>query len=73
MKSRKTVSDGLMNSREVATFLNIHENTVYSWVRDGELPALRLGGTTKHKLRFLRKDIDEWIQTKRVQVQRRKS
>lgn len=28
---------------QAATILNVHPNTVWAWVRSGELPAIRLG------------------------------
>lgn len=49
--------DEVMNVREVAEFLHVHEMTIYKLVKDGTLPAFKVGG----QWRFKRELLDEWI------------
>jgi excisionase family DNA binding protein len=46
-----------MTVRDLARYLDCHQGTIYRLVRQGELPAFRLGGSW----RFRRDQIDEWI------------
>ncbi len=50
--------DEIMTIPEVAEYLRLGESTVYRLVRDGELPAFRVGG----KWRFHRKRLEHWIE-----------
>lgn len=43
--------------KDVANMLQIKRCTLYLWVAQGKLPALRLGGL----IRFRREDIDKWL------------
>jgi PTS system nitrogen regulatory IIA component len=45
--------------REVAKLLNVSEQTVYRWARDGSLPAHRVGD----QYRFNRVELQEWAAT----------
>jgi len=53
------MSEGLMNTKEVAHYLGIHEKQVYALVKDGKVPATRVTG----KWVFPKKLVDEWIET----------
>jgi excisionase family DNA binding protein len=44
----------LLTLDEVAAYVRVHRNTVYRWVRTGQLPALQVGATW----RVRRSDID---------------
>ncbi len=48
----------MMNTREVAAYLGIHEKQVYVLVKRGAIPATRVTG----KYVFPRRVIDEWIE-----------
>jgi PTS system nitrogen regulatory IIA component len=45
--------------RDVASLLNVSEQTVYRWVKNGTLPAHRLGD----QFRFNRVELQEWAAT----------
>ena len=47
-----------MTVREVASYLNVDEKTVYRLAQKGELPGFKVAGTW----RFKREDIDRWIE-----------
>lgn len=49
----------LMNTKEVAKYLDIHEKQVYALIKSGRIPATRATG----KWIFPRKLIDEWIES----------
>ena len=48
--------DELLNVRETAKLLGIHENTVRNWVKSGALPDSRIPGSNFH--RFRRADVE---------------
>jgi excisionase family DNA binding protein len=52
------MSDEMMNTREVARYLDIHEKQVYALIKTGKVPASRVTG----KWLFPKKVIDEWIE-----------
>jgi putative molybdopterin biosynthesis protein len=52
------MSDELMNTKEVAQYLDIHEKQVYGLIKAGRIPSTRVTG----KWIFPRKLIDEWIE-----------
>lgn len=53
------MSDELMNTKEVADYLDIHEKQVYALIKTGRIPCTRVTG----KWIFPKKFIDEWIET----------
>jgi excisionase family DNA binding protein len=56
------MSEEMMNTREVARYLDIHEKQVYALIKTGRMPATRVTG----KWIFPRKVIDQWIETNAV-------
>ncbi len=52
------MSEELMNTKEVARYLNIHEKQIYALIRAGRIPATRVTG----KWLFPKKVLDEWIE-----------
>ncbi len=52
------MSDEMMNTREVARYLDIHEKQVYALIKAGRMPATRVTG----KWIFPRRVIDQWIE-----------
>jgi putative molybdopterin biosynthesis protein len=52
------MSDEMMNTKEVAGYLGIHEKQVYALIKTGRMPATRVTG----KWIFPRKLIDGWIE-----------
>jgi putative molybdopterin biosynthesis protein len=53
------MSGDIMNTKDVAEYLGIHEKQVYALIRAGRIPATRVTG----KWIFPKKLIDEWIET----------
>lgn len=51
------MSDELMNTKEVARYLDIHEKQVYALIKAGRIPATRITG----KWIFPKTLIDEWL------------
>jgi excisionase family DNA binding protein len=56
------MSEDMMNTKEVAQYLGIHEKQVYALVRESRIPATRVTG----KWIFPKKLIDEWIETSAI-------
>lgn len=54
----------LLTARAVAELLDVTPETVLRWVRRGELPAVRLPGTVRGRLRFRVEDVDAWIEAR---------
>ena len=50
--------------QEVAQLLRISESTVRSYIRNGQLPCLKLGAGRSAAVRVRRIDIDELVQYK---------
>ncbi len=48
----------IMTVPEVARYLRVHAITVYRMIRQGELPAIRVG----RGWRFKKEDIERWLQ-----------
>ena len=53
------MSEEVMNTKEVARYLDIHEKQVYGLIKSGRIPATRVTG----KWIFPKRLIDEWIET----------
>lgn len=52
----------LLTARELAEELGVTAETVLRWTRAGELPAVRLPGTARGRLRYRRADVDVWLE-----------
>jgi excisionase family DNA binding protein len=48
----------LMDIKEVSTWLHLKPSTLYLWVSQGKIPALKIHGV----IRFQRDVIEQWIQ-----------
>jgi excisionase family DNA binding protein len=57
MGNEGDVMKPVMTARDVATFLDVDEITVYRLARKGELPAFKVGG----QWRFDRNTLDQWM------------
>lgn len=49
-------------AREVAEMLKVHERTISRWIKDGRLPAIRLG----NRYRISRQDLEKFLQDRRT-------
>ncbi len=47
----------LLTIDEVAEFLHVNPMTVYAWVKEGKIPAFKIGKVW----RFRKTEIDEWL------------
>ncbi|MCX5719986.1 MAG: helix-turn-helix domain-containing protein [Nitrospirae bacterium] len=47
----------LLTIDEVAEFLHVNPMTVYVWVKDGKIPAFKIGKVW----RFRKSEIDNWL------------
>jgi PTS system nitrogen regulatory IIA component len=47
----------LLTIDEVAVFLHMNPMTVYAWVKDGRIPAFKIGRVW----RFRKTEIEEWL------------
>ena len=59
---RITAQDDILIAPELAQWLRIGLSTTYEWAKTGKIPCIKLHGL----LRFLRKDIEEWLTAQRV-------
>ena len=51
-----------MTVKELSDYLRLDRMTIYKMLKDGSIPASRIG----HQWRFFRDDIDKWIRSKRI-------
>ena len=56
------VKNDLLTSEQVAEALQIHVLTVYGYIKQGKLPAIRFG----RKYRILPEDLHQFIEANRV-------
>lgn len=61
MASEK-LRDKWFNIEDVAEYLSITEETARTWLKEGKLPAYRVGKRFKFKL----SDIDEWVRSGKI-------
>ncbi len=52
----------LLKIGEVARYLQVRRPTIYRWIREGRIPALRVGT----RWRFRKEDIDWWVEIEDV-------
>ncbi|MCI0417630.1 MAG: helix-turn-helix domain-containing protein, partial [Acidobacteria bacterium] len=51
------MADELMTAPELAKYLKVELRTVYRYLKDAQLPAIRMGG----RWRFRKDDVDRWL------------
>ncbi|MCB9073728.1 MAG: helix-turn-helix domain-containing protein [Bdellovibrionaceae bacterium] len=61
--------ENLLTVKDVAQMLGVSPKTVYEWVKLNRIPAVRLG----RALRFDKQKIAEWLRTKGVHYDKKKS
>lgn len=54
------MTNKLMTTDEMASYLKMHVMTIYKLLETGEIPALKVG----RKWRFKKETIDEWVKKK---------
>jgi len=60
VSSRATKDNGLWTPGDLADYLSVKENLIKYWVRNREIPFVRLG----RQIRFVPQDVFEWIAAK---------
>ena len=51
-----------MTVKELSDYLRLDRMTIYKMLKEGSIPASRIG----HQWRYFRDDIDKWIRSKRI-------
>jgi excisionase family DNA binding protein len=54
----------LMNIDELADYLRIQRQTIYNWLNQGKISGIKVGGVW----RFDRKDVDDWLRSRRRSI-----
>jgi excisionase family DNA binding protein len=54
---KSTTGPRVLTVRELAGYLRVHQSTVYRLLREGKLPAFRIGSNW----RFTREEIERWM------------
>ena len=64
------MSDSLMTVEELAQYLKLSKPGIYSKVYSRQIPFVRLGDPAKRNapIRFLKRDIDAWIEERKQAV-----
>ena len=62
------MSKKLVTTKELAEILQVHENTLYNWAREQDMPRLKLG---HNRVRYDLDDVMNWIK-ERDEVERLK-
>jgi excisionase family DNA binding protein len=57
--------EALLTVQDVAQMLGVNRDTIYDWIEDGTIPAVRL---TPKTIRFSPKAIDEFIEKRSTQA-----
>ena len=65
----QTELDQAMTVRDVASFLNVDEKTIYRLVIKGELPGFKVLGSW----RFQKSDLDVWIESRKLDAKQLKT
>jgi excisionase family DNA binding protein len=60
VKAAKVAHDELLTADELAAFLRVHRSTIYRLLRNGQLPAFRVGSDW----RFSRELIEKWLHSR---------
>ena len=56
------IKDKWVNLEDIAEYLSVTEDTARTWVREGKLPAYKVGRRYKFKL----SEVDEWVRSGRI-------
>jgi excisionase family DNA binding protein len=62
------VSDRLLTAQEVADRYRLTVETILRWARRGDIPAIRLPGTARGRLRFSESKLEAWEAGREVQA-----
>lgn len=62
MEERRRTPGDLMTPEQVAEYLQLHKLTIYKYIREGRLPAARLG----RSLRIAKADVERFLEERRA-------
>lgn len=65
---RSRMADEVMTVKELARYLKINEKTIYKLLKNGNVPASKIGGTW----RFKKSIIEEWLEKKHKESEQTK-
>jgi excisionase family DNA binding protein len=54
----------IMSVPQACDFLDVHRNTLYKLINEGEIPAFRL--TTGGRWKFRRRELEEWLEDRQA-------
>ncbi len=60
------LDDALLTTAQVLKFLQIGRTKLWGLVRNGDIPAFRIGDGPNGRLRYRRTDLDRWLEKQRV-------
>lgn len=67
LHDRVNRNDMPMTVKEASSYLQIHPDTLYRWaVEEGRIAYCRLGQGNRAPLRFLKKDLDDFLESQRI-------
>lgn len=58
LKVKRMLESDLMTIDEVAAYLRVKKRTIYEWVKNGKIPAIKTVG----QWRFKKEKIDLWLE-----------
>lgn len=61
MAERRRTPVDLMTAAQVAEYLQLHKLTIYKYIREGRLPAVRLG----RSLRIMKADVERFLEERK--------
>ncbi len=56
------INSGLMTIDELAMYLKVTRRTIYEWLKQNKIPAVKLVG----QWRFRKEKIDAWLENKSI-------
>jgi excisionase family DNA binding protein len=59
----------LMDIDELADYLRLKKQTIYNWLHQGKISGIKVGGVW----RFERREVDDWLKSKRRLTKDQKS
>ena len=70
--THNTLSDRILNAKEVCTMLGIGKNTLYQWCEQGSIPHKRVGGSIdevtgelrRGRILFSERCLVEWLENR---------
>ena len=62
MKKKVKDSPEILTVKQLASYLQMDEHTIYRLAKSGKIPAIKIGA----KLRFKKDLIDKWIEEKSI-------